>query len=151
MPRRVFAATVEIDAPPELVWGVLTDLAAYPRWNPFTVEARSSLRVGEPIDLTVRMSRLGRTVSQREHLTEVRAPERLVWTMKLGSRHLVNAERVQRIERLADGRSRYTTEDAIAGALAPLVFAIFGKSLEEGFRAMATALKSEVERRKRAN
>ncbi len=149
MPRRVFAATVEIDAPPELVWEVLTDLAAYPRWNPFTIEVRSTLRVGDPIDLTVRMSRLGWTVKQRERVSEVRAPERLAWTMKLGSRHLVNAERIQRIERLPSGGSRYTTEDAIAGALAPLVFAIFGTSLEDGFRAMAAALKAEAEQRQR--
>ena len=147
MPRRVYASAIEIDAPPALVWKVLTELDRYPAWNPFTTAVRSTLRDGDAVDLSVRMSRLGLTVEQREHVRKVREGERLRWGMKLGARWLLSGERDQRIESLGADRSRYTTEDAITGALAPLVWLIFGPSLDDGFASMTRALKREAERR----
>ena len=38
---------VEIAAPTEAVWETLTDLAAYPDWNPFIVSAEGRATVGE--------------------------------------------------------------------------------------------------------
>lgn len=147
MPRRVFAASVEIDAPPEVVWDVLTDLDRYPEWNPFTVEVRSTFRVGDPIDMRVCMSRLGIHVRQRESIREVQQRERIRYGMTTVARWLLHAERDQRITPLPGGRTRYVTEDTIGGALAPLVFAIFGASLEDGFASMARGLAEEAERR----
>jgi hypothetical protein len=129
------------------VWAVLVELDRYPAWNPFTIAATSTLREGDAIDLTVRMGGLGRTIRQREHVREVCEGERLRWGMKLGARWLLSGERDQRIESLGADGSRYTTEDAITGALAPLVWLIFGPSLEDGFASMTRALKREVERR----
>lgn len=31
--------TIEIDAPPAKVWAMLTDLSAYPQWNPLFPQA----------------------------------------------------------------------------------------------------------------
>lgn len=147
MLSRTFVAEVEIAAPPERVWDVLVDLPRYPEWNPFTVAVRSTLRPGYPVELTVRMSRFGRTLVQREEIREVTPPHRLRWGMTLGLRALLRAERIQTLEALPGGRTRYRTEDTIAGALGPAVFALFGSSLDEGFAAMARALAVEVERR----
>jgi Polyketide cyclase / dehydrase and lipid transport len=36
---KTVSATIQIDAPPAQVWAALTDLAAYPRWNPLSPEA----------------------------------------------------------------------------------------------------------------
>lgn len=146
MPRRVYRASVEIDAPPAIVWRVLTDLARYPAWNPFTIEVRSSLRVGEPVDMHVRMSRLGRTLEQREHVREIVPGKRIRWGMRLASAHLLSGERDQRLEPLPEDRTRYVTEDVISGLLTPLVGAIYGPSLEQGFYAMAHALAQEASR-----
>lgn len=147
MLRRVYAASIDIEAPPARVWKVLVDLERYPAWNPFTIAICSTLREGEAVDLTVRMSRLGRTVQQREHVREVREGERIRWGMKLLARWLLSGERDQRLERLGEGRTRYVSEDVIAGALAPLVWLIFGPSLNDGFESMARALKVETENR----
>lgn len=37
----------DLDAPPAVVWRHLTDLAAYASWNPFVVEARGTVAVGQ--------------------------------------------------------------------------------------------------------
>lgn len=39
--------SVIINAQPQVVWSVLTDLEKYPEWNPFFVEAKGPLRRGE--------------------------------------------------------------------------------------------------------
>lgn len=34
-------AEVEINAPPQCVWNILTDLESYPQWNPYRPKTRS--------------------------------------------------------------------------------------------------------------
>jgi hypothetical protein len=147
MGRRVFSAEVEIDAPPEAVWGVLTDLPSYPAWNPFTLQVRSSLEVGAPVDLRVRMARFfGLTVGQRQTIRAVEPPRRLSWGMRMMG-GLIRAERHQTLEPLEGGRTRYRSEDTIEGPLGALVFWLFGPSIDAGFEAMTTALAAETTRR----
>ena len=45
--------TVEINAPSKIVWDILTDLPRYNEWNPFCIRAVSSLKMGEPIEMTL--------------------------------------------------------------------------------------------------
>jgi hypothetical protein len=149
VPQRVYSARADIDAPPEIVWAVLTDLDRYREWNPFTPEVRTSFRVGEPIDMRVKMSRLGIQLSQREEIREVQPAARLRYGMTTLAPWLLRAERVQTLEPLPGARTRYTTDDTIGGALSPIVFAIFGSSLEDGFASMTRALAEEAERRVR--
>jgi hypothetical protein len=142
---RIYSASIEIEAPAPVVWSVLTDFARYPEWNPFTIEVRTHLCVGDPVDMRVRMMRLGVTIDQREHVREVVEGERIRWGMRAG--RIVRGERTQKVEALAEGRARYVTEDEISGVCTPLVHAIFGGSLELGFTSMAKALARECERR----
>lgn len=146
MASRTYRSEIEIDAPASRVWAILVDLEGYPRWNPFTVAMRSSLAPGAPIDMKVRMSRWGITISQRETLREATPPDgdragRLVWGADMLG---VRAERVQRVEAIAAARSRYVTEDTIEGPLGAMVFALFGGSLQDGFDGVARALAREA-------
>jgi len=143
VPRRVYTAEVEIDAPIDEVWAALTDLDAYPEWNPFTPSMRSSLTVGDPVDMRVRMAKLGVTLRQRETVRAVEAPTKLVWGEDMMG-GLVRAERVQTLTELDDGRTRYRTEDVIEGPLGPLVFLLFGPSIQAGFDGVAEALAARV-------
>jgi len=44
---------VEIDAPASLVWHVLTDVTNYNAWNPHCVRIDSTLRMGDPVAMTL--------------------------------------------------------------------------------------------------
>lgn len=46
---------ITIAAPPERVWAVLTDFAAYPQWNQIISRVRADLRQGGAIKFKIRM------------------------------------------------------------------------------------------------
>lgn len=144
MPRRVYAAESVIDAPPEAVWAVLVDVARYAEWNPFTPVATTTLEVGAPIDMRVKMDGLRITVSQRETIRAVEPEAKLVWGMEM-MLGMVRAERTQTLTPLEDGRTRYRTEDVIEGPLEPLVGLLMGGSIQRGFEGVARELKRRVE------
>jgi uncharacterized protein YndB with AHSA1/START domain len=136
----VYTAERFVDAPPERVWQVLVDLERYREWNPFTPRVRGPLVVGEPVHLTARMWPWmgGLDIPMDETLRAIDPPRRLVWGERiLGG--LVVAERVQTLEPEGKG-TRYRTVDTIGGPLAGLNHLLFGRSLHDGFDAMAGAL-----------
>ncbi|MCA9531844.1 MAG: SRPBCC domain-containing protein [Myxococcales bacterium] len=135
-------AEIDIDGPPEAVWQTLVDFERYPEWNPFTPRVESTLELGAPIDMRVVM-RGGRTIRQREYVCEHVPGSRVAWEMRLG--RLLHARRVQRVSALDGQRTRYVSEDRVRGLLAPLVLALFERSIQDGFDQAAAALKRRVE------
>lgn len=47
--KKVFHVEIEIAAPPEAVWAVLTDTKRYTEWNPTQVEVRGAHAVGSQL------------------------------------------------------------------------------------------------------
>jgi hypothetical protein len=47
--------SIDIDAPVAKVWGVLTDLKAYPQWNPFMTQLSGDLKEGSVLDVVVKI------------------------------------------------------------------------------------------------
>jgi hypothetical protein len=137
-------AEVEIHAPAERIFAILTDLAAYPEWNPFTPRVESTLEPGDPVHLYVRLR--GKGLSHRvETVSANDPPRRLCWGMKLGARWLLAAERCQTLTVLGEGRTRFVNQDVFHGALSPLVSWLFRSALERGFEDVALALKKRAE------
>ncbi len=141
-PDRV-RAEVEIDAPIERVWQILTDLDGYADWNPFTPRVETTLAIGEPIHLHVRL--VGTRLMHRVETVTRNAPYTLGWEMKLGARSLLHAERVQVLTPIDEGRTHYMTEDCFSGLLRPLVLGLFGRAMERGFSDCALGLKKAAE------
>lgn len=141
---RVIAAEVNIDASPQRVWQVLTDLARYPEWNPFTPRVDGRLAQGEPVTLHVHGLRR-RPLTQREFVHDLVPGARLCWGMVMGHPALLTARRVQTLEALGPAACCYRTEDQLGGWLVPVVLALYGAAMQRGFDAMAVALKARAE------
>jgi len=137
-------AEVVIDAPLERVRAILGDLLHYHEWNPFTPRVESTLRVGDPIELHVRL-RSQRLTRRVEYVTAVE-DDRLCWKMKMGFELLLHAERCQVLTARADGSVHYVTEDRFSGLLTPLVMLLFGDAMRRGFADCAHGLKRHAER-----
>lgn len=133
---------VDIDAPVERVWEILTNFELYGEWNPFTTRVDTSLEVGAAVDLHVTLGT--RRFRQKERIESVEPPTLLVWGMTMGAAWLLTARREQRLEALGDARCRYVTTDAFSGLLTPLVVLLYGGAIRRGFNAMAVALRARA-------
>lgn len=138
-------AEIEIDATPETVFDILTDLDQYPDWNPFTPQIESTLEIGAPVRMQVRLSHSGKLSQQIEFVTANERPTRLCWGANLPWRFLIRADRCQTLVSIGESRTRYICTDAISGWLTPLVIRFFGPAMQRGFEDCALALKKRAE------
>jgi len=139
-------STIDIDAPPERVWAILVDVAAYGEWNPFTPRVDATLRLGEPVVLHVAMRPGKGRITQREWCSANDPVAReLGWGMTMGPAFVLRANRIQRLTPLDGGRTRYWTGDAFSGLLVPVVMGLYGAHIQRGFDDAARALKQRAE------
>lgn len=134
---------LEVDAPPETVWEVITDMAAYPEWNPFVLACESTLQPGDPINMTVRLGNNER--GQVEIITEYDEGKGFAYKMKSVPLGALSSYRTHRIEDLGGGQSRYVSRFQLLGWLSPLVKAILGGKLEAGFSGMSEGVRERAQ------
>ncbi|MES0872869.1 SRPBCC domain-containing protein [Sinimarinibacterium thermocellulolyticum] len=139
--------TLDIDAPADVVWQVLTDFAHYGEWNPFVPEARCELRPGGAIEMQVKLR--DKPQFQREWVHSVGPGQTFSYRMKPVPLGALRSERVQMLQALGPNRTRYISHFELAGWLQPLVSAIFGEAMRQGFEAMALGLKRQAEAKAR--
>ena len=145
---QVRSVTVDIQASREQVWQILTDTARYAEWNPFTPQIDGRLLLGETLGLHVRMPKRGDRV-QYEQLEIMQHAEaessNLAWGMRVLSPLLLRALREQIIISTGPHSCQYYSSDSFSGLLSPLVYRLFQQDIQQGFDAVAHALKSRAE------
>lgn len=141
---RELSTSIEIDAPPAAVWGVLTDFDHYDEWNPFMdVAGRANLGARLVVDITPAG---GRTMRFRPTVTVVDRPREFRWLGRLFVPGLFDGEHQFRLEPLDDGeRTRFVHAETFRGALSGVIVRLTGEGTGAGFQAMNEALKRRVE------
>jgi len=136
---------IEIDAPPETVWAVLTDLDSYSDWNPFVVSSQGTVAVGER--LTNRLQNPGgKAMTLRPKVTVVETGQVYEWLGHLGLPGVFDARHRFEIEPTPTG-SRFTQSEAFNGVLVRFMKKMLDTQTVKGFDAMNSALKNRAEAR----
>ena len=136
--------TVEIAAPAERVWQVIVDLDRYPEWNPFVVACRSSLRVGEPIEMRVRVFPFF-AQPQRETILEHEPGRLLCYGLPKRGSGALFSRRCHEVEAQGPERARYVSRFELDGWMEPVVRSLLGRLLAAGFAAMSAAIGERAE------
>jgi hypothetical protein len=137
--------TVDIDAPPAVVWAVLTDTAKYPDWNPFIRELGGELVPGGR--LRVRIGPPGRrAITLRPRIVRIEAEQELTWLGRLFVPRLFDGQHSFVLEPRPGGGTRFTQSEQFRGVLVPLMGRLVSAT-GKGFEAMNQALRERAEAR----
>lgn len=116
---RTIRSAIEIRAPLDDVWRILTDFSAYPDWNPHIRKVVGEPAVGGRITIHSRPPG-GRTLVLRPVILSWTPPTELRWRGTFLSRRLFAGEHGFRVEPLATDRVRFHQDETFSGLLVPL-------------------------------
>jgi len=136
-------AGIDIDAPAERVWQIVSDFGEYADWNPFIVRAAGEPRVGARLDITIAAPGM-RPVSFRPRVLDVEPGRLIRWKGEFKLPGLFDGRHALIVDALDGGRSRFTTHEDVTGLLLPFAGKVMTAS-QRGFELMAQALKERAE------
>lgn len=135
---------IDIAAPPNQVWAILTDFAAYPEWNPFIVAVRGQAVGGRALNVDLRTAD-GRVRGYWPHVLVSEPPRRLRWEGRLLPAGLLDGRQRFSLVGQPDGSTRFEQSVRFGGLLAPLLRTRLDTLALQGFEAMNRALKERAE------
>jgi hypothetical protein len=138
---------VDIDATPERVWEVLTDVPAWPQWNLLIASAEGTFAVGRRLSLSMPPLNPLLRVTLRLTVLEVAPCRRLRFRLRLvrlGIPGLFDADHTLTIS-LHDGGVRLWEEARFRGLLVPLMTRSLNREKLPAFNATNAALKNRIE------
>ena len=142
--RHELCTEITIDAPPDRVWQILTDLEGYGSWNPFIVTAAGRVAVGQR--LTNRFQPPGgRGQTLEPTVTVVEPPERFEWLGHLGLPGIFDGRHRFELEPTDGGGTRLVHRELFSGLAVRWFRSSLDTTVRQGFELMNEALKARAE------
>jgi hypothetical protein len=135
---------IEIQAPPEKVWQILSDLEHWSDWNPFIHRVHGKAVLDEKVDIRVRSTASKDMVLHCKVVKVVRNHE-LSWQYHVLAPFAYRGEHTFRIEPLGENRTRFIDREVFDGLLLPLQEKNIDTAARSGFMDMDKALKARAE------
>lgn len=137
---------ITINASVERVWSLLVDFPSYAKWNPFVRSIEGRPEVGQSLNVFVQPP--GNSGMRfRPTVLAVEANREFRWKGKFLLPGLFDGEHYFRLEAKPDGGLIFHHGELFSGILVPLLRRSLDGATRQGFLAMNTALKREVEKK----
>lgn len=135
--------TETVAAPSDTVWNVIADMDSYKEWNRFVVGCKSSLKVGEPIMMWVRVLPWF-AMPQRETIVAHREGEFLEYGIKLPL-GMLSSSRQHNVRSVDEKTAQYDSVFRLQGWFAPVVSVMLKSQLQRGFNDMTAGIVQRAE------
>lgn len=135
---------IGVQAPADVIWSLIHDLAGWERWNPLYTRATGDIRIGQAISATLALP--GEQPREIHPVILDWVPnEQLHWKLSmLGG--FIRTVRYLEIEQLAEQSCIISNGEIFGGMMGPSLARRLGTRIHRGFRQMNEALKAEAER-----
>ena len=127
---RETSVSVDIQADPKTIWGLLTNAGNYPKWNSTVISIDGKIALGEKIQLK---SYLDPKRVFKLTVKELEQDKRLVWGDAMGKREYL-------LTPISNGQTKFSMVEKIGGPFFPL-FAKMIPPFDESFDIFAHDLK----------
>ena len=134
---------IDIQAPPETVWEILTDLSHYVDWNPFVVSAEGTVAAGERLT-NIMQAPGGKAMTIRPTVTVVEPRRSFEWLGHFGLPGVFDGRHRFDLEATSTG-THLTHTEHFSGLLVRSMKRTLDNGTLAGFAALNTALKSRAE------
>jgi hypothetical protein len=141
---RTIRSAIEIRAPIETVWSVLTDFASYPEWNPHIRRVLGTFALGARVAIHTQPPG-GRMIVMRPRVITWAPPNELRWRGTFINRRLFTGEHGFRLEQTAANRVRFVQDETFRGLLVPLYARLRLPRTRRGFDQVNEALRRRAE------
>ncbi len=141
--RHELHTAVEIDASPEAVWAVLTDLDRYSDWNPFIISASGRVEVGKRL-INRMQTPGGRAMTIKPTVTAVETASAFEWLGFFGFAGVFDGRHRFELHPIPTG-TRVVHNEYFNGVLVRVLRRSLDSETRRRFEDMNTALKARVE------
>lgn len=141
---REIQAKIQISAPPERVWQVLTDLSQWSAWNPIVSEVRGTATPGAKLRVTMKGKNGQAGGSYQPTILELKAPHRLQWRGTMMAGFLMTNDKILELEP-HDGGTLLTHRETFYGLMVPLFWSKMEQWVPSMLQTMNKALKTRAE------
>ena len=135
---------IEINAPSETVWNLLTDTSRFPEWNPFIRRLQGELKVGQKLAVLLQPSG-ARGMEFKPVILKVEPTKELRWLERLILLGLFDGEHIFQIEPVGGGRVLFRQREIFSGIFVPLLKNSLNTDTRRGFNEMNQKLKELAE------
>ncbi len=137
--KKEITTSIEIQAPKEAVWKVLTDFEQFPEWNPFVQSLKGEVVEGRQIIVKLPGMTFKPVVQCFVKNSEFR------WLGHLGFKGLFDGEHRFLLTEQSNGSTLFQHSERFSGILVALFARSLDNDTKSGFEQMNKALKQRVE------
>jgi hypothetical protein len=141
---REITAEIEINAPADRVWNILTDFSQFQQWNPFIRQAAGEVREGARLRVCIKPPGSG-DMTFKPTVTRVIPQREFRWLGHLLIPGLFDGEHIFEIEPVKGSSVRLVQRERFSGILVPLLWGSLEKNTRQGFNEMNAAIKKKAE------
>lgn len=135
---------IEIDAPVNKVWGILTDFDSYPEWNPFIRKIKGIVEEGQKINAFFQLQD-SKGTSFSPAILNVEPNRELRWLGRFILPKLFDGEHIFELKELENNKTLFIQREKFRGILVPMILKSIGEKTQKGFEEMNKALKERAE------
>jgi hypothetical protein len=136
---------IEINAPAQLVWQILTDFKSYPEWNPFIRKISGEAKTGSKLQVVVQPPG-SRAMTFKPLVVQAEPYRELRWLGRLLIPGLFDGEHRFVIEPSGENKVLFTHAEIFKGLLVPMLWKSLDGNTRKGFQQMNQALKKLAEK-----
>ncbi|BBM84561.1 SRPBCC domain-containing protein [Candidatus Uabimicrobium amorphum] len=128
-----------IQASPEKIWRILTNIDDYPNWNPGVNKIEGSLKPGKKIKIFAKISP-NRAFPAK--VTTLEPCKKMIWTGGAPLKFMFKGERTFTLVPQENGITKFDMQEVFSGVMSPLIPI---PDLTPSFQEFAEALKVKAE------